>query len=85
MSDIPTMPKDWWPKEMMVVGRDGSYELAFAITKESICDGLVTAQIMTNLEGLRSAMWQEMHAEPILTTWPSFADIKKGLKDASLP
>jgi hypothetical protein len=62
MSDMPSMPKDWWPENgIIVVAKDGYNELALAITKESYFNDLYKAQIEANLRGLRLALWQYKH------------------------
>lgn len=58
LNQFPQMPEDWWPEEgIIVVGRDSSNELGFAITDAIYFANLVVPQIEASLLGLRRALW----------------------------
>lgn len=54
-AECPPMPDDFWPDEMMVVGKHGNSELAFVIKPE----WEVSAELRGSLRGLRLALWAE--------------------------
>lgn len=57
----PTMPKDWWPDEVLVIAKcknaGNDYELAFAIT--SLEDANST--FSNSIDLLRSCLWDGSH------------------------
>lgn len=53
---VSDMPSDWWPESVIVIGKSGDVELAFAISEEN--RRFVEWQINANLDGLRKAIWQ---------------------------
>jgi hypothetical protein len=65
---IPEMPDDFWP-EILVVGRDGNNELAFAVLSD-----VDVPNFKNNLRALRLALWQERNSVPTVL-WSKVNDI----------
>ena len=61
MSDIPDMPVDFWPDEVLVVAKYNGAELAYVISADTFFQDRATAELMPSLNGLRRAMWQNYH------------------------
>lgn len=55
------MPEDFWPDEVLVIGKYKDHELGFAITVRSFLEGYQKDAILPSLEGLRRFLWNEVH------------------------
>jgi hypothetical protein len=60
MTVIPEMPKDWWPDEVIVTGKNDDIQLSFAITASGF-SCVEDDEIKVNLEALREEIWISMH------------------------
>jgi hypothetical protein len=60
MSQTPDMPDDFWPEEIIVVGKYKNHELAFAITLNGFHAGTDLAGFETSINALRRCLWNEV-------------------------
>lgn len=57
MTHIPEMPEDWEP-EIVVIGKNGKYELGFVLNNLLLKD---TTDLIQTLNALKQALWQAPH------------------------
>lgn len=61
MSELPAMPKDWWPEIVTVRGTQGNIDLCFLLSGHDL--SLANHTILKDkIDGLRLAMWQATFA-----------------------
>lgn len=53
------MPADFWPDEVMVVGKYKGVELAFVLTNQDHLDG-----VAYNINAMRYSLWQAVNLPP---------------------